>query len=542
MQTGGNIGYVNYKLSRITMPDNLGRDLVVYGTYTGIFYKLLLSMTRHIWQKMILINPDSGRVKTYPFLLMIPHHFIYSLWRYSKRALWVDLFNAILANIRPCESKGTNRIIFFFRKPILYVIEKYYFLRIRYLLSSFPDPLLQKNELDNSRMCFFIGSLEPGGAERQLVNTILGVQKNCNKQIHVICEYLTDEIHRFHLDTLQNNGVIVEPLSKYGTTQMQAVIHPKVSKSISRLAFCTSILSYINALVTIKPAIVHAWLDMTNIKSGIAAVLTGIPTIILSQRSVAPYNFELFLPYMRGGYLNLAIHPTVHFLNNSYAGAADYANWIGIQNNAITVIHNGFRKTGSEIPETVQTAFKSQLDIPEDAMIVGTVIRFTEEKQPLLWMETANLLQKEHSNLYFIIAGDGPLLDNAKAYADDHQFLHKVRFLGAIDHPLLTMSVMDVFLLTSRMEGLPNVLLEAQSVGRPVVTTDVGGAAETIIDNVTGYSVKSYNARCLSRRVSEILSDRKWREAAKVKAPEFIQATFDTEKMVCRTLEIYGLR
>jgi glycosyltransferase involved in cell wall biosynthesis len=60
---------------------------------------------------------------------------------------------------------------------------------------------------------------------------------------------------------------------------------------------------------------------------------------------------------------------------------------------------------------------------------------------------------------------------------------------------------MDVLLLTSHGEGLPNVLLEAQADGTPVIATDVGGSREAIDVGITGWVVASHRSRDLAERV-----------------------------------------
>ena len=65
----------------------------------------------------------------------------------------------------------------------------------------------------------------------------------------------------------------------------------------------------------------------------------------------------------------------------------------------------------------------------------------------------------------------------------------KIRLPGLTDDVWTALSAMDIFVLTSRMEGLPNVLIEAQGAGLPVVSTIVGGAPETFIEGKTGFGI-----------------------------------------------------
>lgn len=99
-------------------------------------------------------------------------------------------------------------------------------------------------------------------------------------------------------------------------------------------------------------------------------------------------------------------------------------------------------------------------------------------------------------------------------------------------------AAMDVFLLTSRAEGLPNVLIEAQGFGVPVVTTNAGGAAETLDEGRTGFAVP-HCAERLAQAVLRILGDAAWRQAVRTAAPRFVREQFSTVRMVDRTLDAY---
>ena len=101
--------------------------------------------------------------------------------------------------------------------------------------------------------------------------------------------------------------------------------------------------------------------------------------------------------------------------------------------------------------------------------------------------------------------------------------------------------LMDVLLLTSRMEGLPNVLLEAQSFGIPIVAPDVGGCVETIERGVTGFVVENATALSLATNVVFILSDHAWYRLAKVAAVEHVKKRFNVGTMIENTLQAYGL-
>jgi glycosyltransferase involved in cell wall biosynthesis len=98
---------------------------------------------------------------------------------------------------------------------------------------------------------------------------------------------------------------------------------------------------------------------------------------------------------------------------------------------------------------------------------------------------------------------------------------------------------LDVHLLTSRTENIPNVMIEAQAAGIPVVGPDVGGIGEAMIGEITGIVVPERSARALAEAVLRILNTAHWRERVAVEGPKFISRKFGQERMVRETIAIY---
>ena len=142
----------------------------------------------------------------------------------------------------------------------------------------------------------------------------------------------------------------------------------------------------------------------------------------------------------------------------------------------------------------------------------------------------------------FLLVGDGPLREEARRRAQACGIGDRIVMPGYEKHAAVAIAAMDVFLLTSRLEGLPNVLIEAQALGVPVLTTDVGGAAETLVHGRTGYAIVPQSAELLADGVLQILGDRAWREVARKTAKQFVRERFSMSQMVDQTLDAYFAR
>ena len=117
---------------------------------------------------------------------------------------------------------------------------------------------------------------------------------------------------------------------------------------------------------------------------------------------------------------------------------------------------------------------RAELYIPEDALVIGHVGRFVEQKNHSMFLEIAsNIIQKE-PKAHFLLVGDGPLRSNIEQKVHQAELSHCVTFAGLRpDIPQLMTKAMDIFLLPSLHEGLPMVLIEAQASGLPCVISDV---------------------------------------------------------------------
>src|SRR4029078_1718468 len=94
---------------------------------------------------------------------------------------------------------------------------------------------------------------------------------------------------------------------------------------------------------------------------------------------------------------------------------------------------------------------------------------------------------RKHPKTRFLLVGDGRLLPKAQELAEELGIANRILFTRRSTRVGFWMSKMDVFVLLSRYEGLPNVLIEAQYMGVRVVTTPAGGPAKCLIDGVTGH-------------------------------------------------------
>ena len=106
-----------------------------------------------------------------------------------------------------------------------------------------------------------------------------------------------------------------------------------------------------------------------------------------------------------------------------------------------------------------------------------------------------------------------------------------IHFPGQRESLQKILHVLDVFVLTSRSEGLPNVLIESQAAGVPVVAFDVGGIKETLKQGKTGFLVAERSAQAIAQQVSAVLSQPDWMVNASRTAEKFVRERFSLDSM-----------
>jgi glycosyltransferase involved in cell wall biosynthesis/Tfp pilus assembly protein PilF len=392
-------------------------------------------------------------------------------------------------------------------------------------------------------------SMGQGGAERQLLALAKAQVKDPRFSKVMLLTYANQDIETTYLREAEIAGVELhfysDPLNHTSEfTESKESIPESLTKLLPS-RFVRDLNPMTRAIDALRPGVVHLWQDETNIIGGIACLWNRTPAAIMSCRSMRPDGKTMLhirnRPYLLRAYKALLKDLRFNLIVNSEAGAKSYSDWIGIDEKRASVIRNGydFKSFKPDDPEIVSTYLKEN-DVPDDALIVGSVFRFVPEKRIDLWIKVARKVISESEDTYFIAVGHGSGLEEAKSLVRGHGLEHRILFPGRTKDVPSWLGAFDVFLLTSRIEGLPNVLIEAQSAGVPVVSTVAGGSPETFIDGITGYLSASDDPDDLAKAVSLILQDSKWRHYAASESSDFVRENFDIDMMADNYAKAYS--
>lgn len=410
------------------------------------------------------------------------------------------------------------------------------------------------------RVMMITGSLGAGGAERQFALTARGLHAARVRAAPIAGGAIAGPIEvvvrsmrarpggDFFAPGLRADGLAVEEYADFpllGGDPACSVLAPFASMlDLLPAPMQEGTLRLADAIRRRRPHVVHLWQDGSILACGLAALAAGVPRIVLSVRSLPPVDRpERDRPEYAGLYRALLAAHGVRLTANSHAAARRYAAWLDLDPACVDVIYNGVDALPSaDVPAEAARAAAFFAQTPGAGFTLGTVMRLDENKRPFLWLEAAARIRATAPDTRFILVGDGPLREACEARAARLGLAGHVLFVGRSAHVGAWLARMDAFLLLSLVEGLPNVLVEAQHAGLPVVTTDAGGAAETIVPGRTGLLLPAgpdLAPEAVAETVQALRTDAPRRAAMGSAARAWARETFSVATMMERTVRSF---
>lgn len=190
----------------------------------------------------------------------------------------------------------------------------------------------------------------------------------------------------------------------------------------------------------------------------------------------------------------------------------------------------------------IRSTLIEKYNLPANCLLVVTAGRFVWAKGYDDLISAFQLVAREDPNVYCLIAGDGELYTELKESVDTAELGDRVFFLGHIsrDDVLSLIKACDLFVMSSRSEGTPMVLLEAASLQKPIVTTNVGGIPELLTNEDECILVPPRDIHALAAGMKKILLDKKLSEHLSQAAYLRVQRDFSISKQVQETLSVYA--
>lgn len=359
------------------------------------------------------------------------------------------------------------------------------------------------------RILFIIGQLNYGGAERQLIYLAKHLQKDRYKIMVCVLSNVTPLMNE-----LIGAGIDVLTLPR------------KLKPDLTRLWRLGKVVS------DYQPDLIHSSLFVANFWSRVIGCLLGIP-VVVSERNSDPKRNKFKIIINR-----LLASSTALLIANSKSGLDRAINRKETKPETSQVIHNGiaidpYRGNSQE------SDIKTELGFMENQSVVGIIGRICEQKDQENFFQAMKIVNEKMPDVGFICVGGGKGLEELKAFVKDLGIHSATVFTGVRDDVPAILKIMDILVLSSRWEGLPNVIMEAMASSLPVISTHVGGVPEIVQDGITGLLVPPENPSEIASAVMRLLRDpflaRKMGSSGRIR----IEKNFSIEKMVALTENAY---
>ena len=246
-----------------------------------------------------------------------------------------------------------------------------------------------------------------------------------------------------------------------------------------------------------RPDLVHTMLGgSTGTWGRFAARLAGVPRIVHSDRSLAPIR----TPWQRR-LEPLANRLTDRFLTNATAVAERLAVE-GVARDRIRVVRNGVDLDRFDAGDGA--GFRHAWGVADDAVVAGFLGMLRPEKRPDLLLDAVMRVPEGRRPSLIAIAGDGELMEPLRArVASDPWLRAHVRLLGVVADTPDFLAAIDVLVLTSDTEGLPNAVIEAMAAGVPCIATRVSDVPDLVSDN--GFVIDPGDASALASALERVV-------------------------------------
>lgn len=182
---------------------------------------------------------------------------------------------------------------------------------------------------------------------------------------------------------------------------------------------------------------------------------------------------------------------------------------------------------------------RKELGLNPDCRLLLTAGRLSPEKGHRYLLSAMRSIVDVFPDVHLLIAGDGQLREKLEKQSVTLQCHKHVHFLGFRRDLISLFEQVDVFVLPSLSEGLPNVIIESMILGVPVVATRVGGVPEIVNHEHTGLLVDAKQPAALTKAIAELLDDYEAASEMSIRAKEFVARHHSAEQQTDRLLKLY---
>ncbi|MBI5418327.1 glycosyltransferase [Candidatus Poribacteria bacterium] len=369
------------------------------------------------------------------------------------------------------------------------------------------------------KILFLIRSLNYGGAERQLIELVKGLDKK-RFSITILTFYNVGELQK---GIKEEKDITLLSLYKKGRWD--------VFPFIWRL---------LKILYKIKPDVIHGYMGVANELSLIGKIFNAKVIWGLRCSSIDFSNYDnttKLLDYKLGKWLS-GIADLI--IVNSKAGKDHYIK-NGYNQKRLIIITNGIDTELFRPDNEARQRLRTEWNINKNEILIGLIARIDPLKDHRSFLQAASLLLKKRTDIKFICVGNGPQLykNELKEMSENLGLKERLIWAGERKDICAIYNALDILTLCSISEGFPNVIGEAMACGVPCVVTNVGDSA--VIVGETGIVVSPHNIESLLNGFDKCLLKLNDQNIHKITRQKIIQEFSSTQLVSSTENAIYNL-
>ncbi|HEX4997628.1 MAG TPA: glycosyltransferase [Terriglobia bacterium] len=331
------------------------------------------------------------------------------------------------------------------------------------------DP--RQDQQGRLRVMYLVDSLRVGGKERQICELLKGLQADGSVESIVV----TMGTEQFYVQEVEKLGVSVVYL-------------------LRRMRWDPMVLLKLFSLLRqFKPHIIHTNSEMAMSYAFPLARLMGITLINATIRNAFSGDD------LRWKWHKLMLRLADVCISNSRAGFE--SRGLSADSPGNVVIHNGIDLRRFETPNpTGALPFAAPA-----GTVVGMIAEFSDHKDFPTFIRAAQTILAKRRDVTFVAVGGGKNLEQCRAMVAPEE--DRIQFLGERKDIEALIARMDIGVLCTFSEGIPNAIMEFMAAGRPVIVTDGGGSRELVVDRVVGFLAPPRNPAAVAERIELLLDN-----------------------------------
>jgi glycosyltransferase involved in cell wall biosynthesis len=366
------------------------------------------------------------------------------------------------------------------------------------------------NRIEDIRIAHIISALGKGGMEFAVSRLVLE-QKKTGYDVHVIC--------------IRELGPVADNLKSGGVSVYLCPFQSRVApRSLFQLR---SLLCELNVNV------VQTHNYRPNVSGAIAAKMARIPVIVSSLRTVN--RWDTYRQFLMDRFMCIFRDAIVCVSKEVRDRYIEKIKWYP---GKLHIIHNGIDPVILQKRDKADFLY-SEFGLKREDRHIVCIARLVKIKDHSTLLKAFKDIIHQRKDVKLLLLGDGPLREELEEEAKKLGLINYVRFLGHREDIADWLSISDISILSTHVEGFSSTVLESMGSGVPVIATNVGGNPEAIEDGETGFLTPPGDAAAIAEKTLLILNNPHLGREIGEKARRRVADSFTIEVTAKKTIDLY---